>query len=377
MKKTPLVTSKTLAIVNSIIWNLLLGLSVLRGYAFSQSEGNEYSIANQLSYNLSYYYPMWLLSYYIYWSYQKTKDLEWPRVLHLHIGNSLLFSLVHLILMSSVMTVLATWLDHPMFADKSMAESWLMSIKWDWPMMTSSIIVYWILTLIIFGWDYYRKFKNQYIQNLKLESQLSQSQLQTLKMQLQPHFLFNALNTISMLVRRKKDEQAVDMISGLSDLLRSTLTRENDQLVPLTDELELAQKYLDIEQVRFKENIKVIYEIEEKSRMAMVPNMLLQPLIENAIKHGLSKTMGQGCIKIKSAVERGFLNIEVMNTAPFLDTAPDPENGNGIGLNNTQQRLEQLYKEDHSFEILYQEPVGVIVKMKFPIKPQLSRAKSA
>lgn len=369
MKSTPKVTKRTLAIVNSIIWNLLVGLSLLRGYAFSQSEGNEYSLLNQLGYNTSYYYPMWALSYYIYWSYQKTKNKQWPRVLHLHIGNSLLFSAAHLLLMASVMTVLATWWDHPMFVDKSMAESWLMTVKWDWPMMTSSITVYWILTLIIFGWDYYRKFKNQYIQTLKLESQLSQSQLQTLKMQLQPHFLFNALNTISMLVRRKKDEQAVDMISGLSDLLRSTLTRENDQLVPLSDELALAQKYLDIEQVRFKENIKVIYEIEEKSRMAMVPNLLLQPIIENAIKHGLSKTMGQGCIKIKSAVEGESLYLEVMNTAPYLDTQSNPENGNGIGLNNTQQRLEQLYKEEHSFEIVYQEPVGVVVKMKFPIKP--------
>lgn len=369
MKSTPLVTKRTLAIVNSFIWNLLLGLSLLRGYAFSQSEGNEYSLYSQLAYNLSYYYPMWILSYYIYWSYQKTKDIIWPKVLHLHLGNSLVFSFTHLLLMVTTMTTLGKWWAHPMYADKSVAEAWLMSIKWDWPMMTSSIIVYWILTLIIFGWDYYRKFKNQYIQNLKLESQLSQSQLQTLKMQLQPHFLFNALNTISMLVRRKKDEQAVDMISGLSDLLRSTLSRENDQMVLLSDELALAQKYLDIEQVRFKENIKVIFEIEENSRKALVPNMLLQPIIENAIKHGLSKTMGQGCIKIKSSVENSQLYIEVMNTAPYLDTNADPEHGNGIGLTNTQQRLEQLYKSEQSFEIVYQEPLGVMVKMKFPLKP--------
>ncbi len=372
MNKNPLVTKRTLAIVNAIIWNLLVGLSLLRAYAFSQSEGNEYSILNQLGYNLAYYYPMWVLSYYIYSSYQKTKHIIWPQVLHIHIGNSLIFSLLHLLLMVSLMTVLATWWGHPMFADRSMGEAWVMSLKWDWPMMTSSIIVYWILTLIIFGWDYYRKYQNQYIQTLKLESQLSQSQLQTLKMQLQPHFLFNALNTISMLIRRDKDEQAVDMVSGLSDLLRSTLTGENDQLVPLSDELALVQKYLDIEQVRFKDNIKVIYEIEESSRMAMVPNMILQPIIENAIKHGLSKTMGQGCIKIKSQVEGTNLHLEIMNTAPYLDTSPDPENGNGIGLSNTQKRLEQLYKEDHSFEITYQEPVGVVVKMKFPIKPRIS-----
>ncbi|MEM8896388.1 MAG: histidine kinase, partial [Bacteroidota bacterium] len=150
------------------------------------------------------------------------------------------------------------------------------------------------------------------------------------------------------------------------------LTRENDQLVPLNDELELVQKYLDIEQVRFKENIKVIYEVEQSSRMAMVPNMILQPIIENAIKHGLSKTMGQGCIKIKSSVEETDLHLEVLNTAPYLDTSPDPENGNGIGLTNTQKRLKQLYKSDHSFEITYQEPVGVLVKMKFPIKPKVS-----
>jgi LytS/YehU family sensor histidine kinase len=161
--------------------------------------------------------------------------------------------------------------ENPEFVDKTFWQNFKSTLSWDYPLVTNSFLVYWLMIIIMFGLNFYKKFKNQYIQNLELESQLTQSELQTLKMQLQPHFLFNALNTISMMVRRKKGDQAVVMISGLSDLLRTTLTRQSDQFVTLKEELELIRKYLEIEQNRFKDNIKVVYEIDAKLNKYQCP----------------------------------------------------------------------------------------------------------
>lgn len=257
--------------------------------------------------------------------------------------------------------------DNPEFADQTYWQGFMSTLKWDYPLITNSFLVYWLMIIIMFGLNFYRKYKNQYIHNLELESQLTQSELQTLKMQLQPHFLFNALNTISMMVRRKKEDHAVEMISGLSDLLRTSLTRQSDQYVSLKEELSLIEKYLEIEQNRFKDNIKVVFEIDEKTKQLPVPNLILQPIIENAIKHGLSKTMGKGMIKISSKVAEGKLLISIFNTSPFLNlNNEDCLENNGIGLSNTKKRLKQLYKDDYAFTIEYQEPIGVMVEMKFP-----------
>ena len=259
-------------------------------------------------------------------------------------------------------------LDNPELEGHSYIQAVMATVQWDYPIVTSSFMVYWLMILIMFGLDFYKKYKTQYTHNLELESQLTQSQLQTLKMQLQPHFLFNALNTISMMIRRKKDDQAVEMISGLSDLLRTTLTKQKDQFVSLQEELELIQKYLEIEQKRFKDNIKVVYEIDEYSKNINVPNLILQPLIENAIKHGLSKTMGEGMIKISSKVENQQLNLAVFNTSPYLNIEEEQNmNDNGIGLSNTRKRLSQLYKDNFEFNIAYQEPIGVMLEMVLPI----------
>lgn len=353
---------------NFLLWAMLCGFSLLQAYGFSKSANEGMNWTFRLSYTIPFYFSYWLMSYLVYLYYQKINKILWPKIIAPLVTGGLIFSTLHLLLSTLIMTALMSMAQNPEFADKTFWTNFKSTIGWDYPLITNSFLVYWLMIIIMFGLNFYRKFKNQYIQNLELESQLTQSELQTLKMQLQPHFLFNALNTISMMIRRKKDEQAVEMISGLSDLLRTSLTRQSDQFVTLKEELELIKKYLEIEQNRFKENIKVVYEIDSKTEQVLVPNLILQPLIENCIKHGLSKTMGEGLIKITSKIEDGNLQIMVFNTSPFLNMTEETcRENNGIGLSNTKKRLSQLYKSDFNFNIEYQEPIGVQVMLTFPI----------
>jgi len=263
----PYISRPTINMGNFLLWAFLCGFSLLQAYGFSRSTSETMNWLFRVSYTLPFYFTYWVLSYFVLGYYRKISHIKWPRILYALLAGGLIFSIVHLLISSAFMTALFMVVDNPEYAGNGFWEGMAMSLGWDYPLMTNSFLVYWLIVIIIFALDFYRKYKKEYIHNLELESQLTHSQLQTLKMQLQPHFLFNALNTISMMVRRKKDEQAVEMISGLSDLLRSTLTRQSDQFVTLKEELELIKKYLEIEQVRFKDNIKVIYEIEKNLRM--------------------------------------------------------------------------------------------------------------
>lgn len=370
MINTPYISRTKILMGNFLLWALLCGFSLLQAYGFSRSSNEAVNWVFRMSYTVPFYFTYWALSYGVYKFYERVNETPWPKIIYWLIGGGVIFSVVHLFISSGVMTCLFIVFESPDYLGKGFGEALLVSLAWDYPLMTNSFLVYWLMVIIIFALDFYRKYKNQYIQNLELESELTQSQLQALKMQLRPHFLFNALNTISMMVRRKKDEQAVEMISGLSDLLRTTLTKDADHFVTLHEELELIRKYLAIEQIRFKDNIKIVYEIDAESERASVPNLILQPIIENAIKHGLSKTMGEGIIKVTSKIEHDQLRLSVFNTSPYLSLSGEQEaSSNGIGLTNTRKRLKRLYGDDFKLNIEYKEPIGVLLEIIFPATP--------
>ena len=167
-----------------------------------------------------------------------------------------------------------------------------------------AIIIASVLLAVFFIVELYHKYKAESLRSAQLENQLAKAQLQTLKMQLQPHFLFNANNTISMLVRKGENEKAVSMIAGLSDLLRISLERENHQIVQLQEELELLKQYLQIETLRFEDRLSYHFDIETDTLEALVPSFLLQPLLENAFKHGIAKSIGKAVVEL-SAPKKG------------------------------------------------------------------------
>jgi len=196
----------------------------------------------------------------------------------------------------------------------------------------------------------------------QLQAQLGEARLAALSSQLNPHFLFNALNSIAELVHR--DAVAADrMIVGLSALLRSSLETASSQQVPLEEELRLLGHYLDIEQIRLGERMRVEWEIAPEARAALVPPLLLQPLAENAVRHGLGRRLGAGTIRMLARREDGELRLEVQDDG----AGESAGNGFGIGLGTTRQRLQELYGAAASLE-LQASPHGTVARLRLPFR---------
>lgn len=197
----------------------------------------------------------------------------------------------------------------------------------------------------------------------QLRSQLAEARLHSLELQLRPHFLFNTLNTISALVRSKRNPEAVEMIVRLSDLLHRTLATENSQWIPLERELELLRSYLEIEQVRFSDRLRVDYQIDPAALAARLPPFLLQPLAENAVRHGIAKVAGGGDISVRARRLGLEVEIEIENSGPPLGERA--KKGNGVGLANSRERLRQLFGGAASLE-LEERPGGVVARLRLP-----------
>ncbi|HVE56489.1 MAG TPA: histidine kinase [Pyrinomonadaceae bacterium] len=231
------------------------------------------------------------------------------------------------------------------------------------------LLTYWILV----GIWHLREINRRYlereretarlaIETSQLETRLAEARLNALKMQLHPHFLFNTLNSISVLMR---DDAltANKMLVKLSELLRAALKSESSQEISLEDELEFLRAYLEIEQMRFQDRLTVDFQIENETLDAQIPNLILQPLLENAIRHGIAPRAERGKILIESRRENGFLRLAVSDNGAGLQSSA---NENGIGLKNTRERLEKLYGEQQKFEIISGASGGFEVRIKIP-----------
>jgi|ERR1700733_3615031 two-component system LytT family sensor kinase len=232
-------------------------------------------------------------------------------------------------------------------------------------LFTSDVIIYWMILFANHALEFYRRYSDGELRTSHLESQLAQAELRALKMQLQPHFLFNTLHAISALIHQ--DPEAADsMIARLSDLLRLTLHNVGHQEVLLKQELELLQKYLEIEQSRFRDRLKVEIGVDPGTLDARVPNLILQPLVENAIRHGIAAKADAGRIQIKSTRDNGMLRIQIIDDGPGL---PNGQNGavkEGVGLSNTRARLQQLYGERYKFEMANGDKGGLRISLVIP-----------
>jgi two-component system, LytTR family, sensor kinase len=234
------------------------------------------------------------------------------------------------------------------------------------------VLNYWIVIGVQCGVLYYRRFQERSREALKfelraseLQSQLMSSQLNALKMQLQPHFLFNTLNAITVLVRQQKGKDAEQMLGHLSDLLRGVLEDVDAQEVSLRRELEYLQLYLAIEQVRFPDRLRVEISVDPATQEALVPQLILQPIVENAIRHGIGRSSSAGCILISASKINGTVELLVQDDGPGLSPS-DISDDQGIGLANTRARLQQLYGQDARLEIANCDRGGVIVTMNIP-----------
>lgn len=277
--------------------------------------------------------------------------------LAIHLLVSLAFLLVHVFIFTVISTPFRWYAHITPFWNR-----YLLLILMFTP---TNVMLYWGVVIIEHALNYYQKLQERELRASQLEAQLAQSQLHVLKMQLHPHFLFNTLNAISALIRESPDE-ADEMVSRLGDLLRMTLETAGLQEVPFKKELEFLKHYLDIEQTRFQDRLKVEMAIEPETLDGLVPSMILQPLVENSVRHGVAPRPEGGCIKIKAWRDNSFLRLEVEDDGPGLrGDAPLKER---VGLTNTRARVSNLYGDEHGLILRNAADGGLIVSLSIPFR---------
>ncbi len=226
---------------------------------------------------------------------------------------------------------------------------------------------YWLVVLAHHGWHYYQRYRERERRTVELEGQLARAQLQALRMQLNPHFLFNALNTVAALIH-EQPEIADRTVTRLSELLRVSLDRSNDQEIPLGQELDFLDRYLEIEQTRFGDRLHVTIEVPDALKEAFVPALVLQPIVENAIRHGIEERETGGRIVIRAARRDGQLELTVTDNGPGLAAGETTFKREGIGLSNTRSRLRHLYGECQGLELRPAEGGGLEVRIHLPLR---------
>jgi len=205
------------------------------------------------------------------------------------------------------------------------------------------------------------------METARLSGKLSRSQLATLRQQVEPHFMFNTLHSITGLVRDHKNDAAVSMIVGLSEFLRRALEDSHRSLVTLEEEAEYLQRYLELQKVRFGERLQVTVDIPAELLRAQVPSLLLQPLVENSIKHGIAKRAAGGTVRVTGTHLNGKLSLGVYNDGPDLPT-DEQATRTGVGISNLRTRLQILYGNESEFKLNHTAMGAVEVVVTLPLK---------
>lgn len=235
---------------------------------------------------------------------------------------------------------------------------------------------------LYFGVKFYEGMQQAIQGALRANALAHQAQLKMLRYQLNPHFLFNTLNAISTLILEKNHQIANDMVSRLSDFLRYSLDNDPMQKVTLAQEIHALKLYLGIEKVRFEERLNLEFDIDEAAESAMIPSLLLQPLVENAIKYAIARSEHGGKIAIRARVFARELLLEVADDGPGVDDidamlSGRHHNGCGVGVRNTRERLRELYGDDHGFQIDNLKPSGLQISIRLPYQTEDNVARQA
>jgi two-component system LytT family sensor kinase len=294
-------------------------------------------------------YAWAFLTPFVWWAARRVpiRRSHWWRSGGLHLTLSLFFALIEELLFAFITPVFGL----PWFP-RNFAATFRAVLPIDFHL---NVVIYWLIVGIHHSVGYYRRSLERErlstrleLRATQLESQLAQAKLSALKMQLHPHFLFNTLNTIVVLVRQHRVTEADEMLTNLSELLRQSLAGWEMQEVPLRRELELTNLYLAIQRIRFQDRMTVEVNFSPATLDALVPTLLLQPLVENAVRHGVSRSSTAVRIELKSSLSDSFLQLQICDDGPGV--SPD-SSGNGLGLRNARARLQQLYGDHQSLRL--------------------------
>lgn len=285
---------------------------------------------------------------------------NWWRTLPLNLLTMVAFSLCDTTLMSISRSLLA-----PVFG---LGQYDYGIMLYRYPMeFANHVFSFWVLVGVIYVIDSYREAGKRQLVTAELETRLAEAQLQNLRLQLQPHFLFNALNTISS-VMHEDVNRADAMLAQLSDLLRRTLRAANSQEVPLEEELAMLKNYLAIMEARFGDDLRVDFAVEPALSDVLVPQLILQPLVENSIRHGRDAQSSRVDVHVRARRDNGNLLLQVSDNGPGIADLEKGEWRKGVGLSNTEERLEGIYGPDHQFLLENSAGGGLTVSVRLPLR---------
>ncbi len=281
------------------------------------------------------------------------------RPLPLVVGAALFFSLSFALVFSAIEVTAGTYYDPENVVDTGLFEN---------AMFDAFILLAW--SGLYFGYHYYEELQREREATLKAAAMAKEAELQMLRYQLNPHFLFNTLNAISTLVLAGETANADRMLGRLSSFLRYSLVHSPEEKVTLETELNTLRHYLEIEKVRFADRLTVVYDIEERALRARIPSLLLQPLIENAVKYAIAPSEDGGVIEIAARIIGDELHLAVRDDGPGMvdGGVTHPGRGSGVGLRNTAERLEALYGARHRFRYGNRIPRGFAVEIVIPLE---------
>lgn len=348
---------KTLVLVFGF-WTLLALSYALSAGLSDISEGNAPMWSRQVIWNLSNFWLWMLLVPVVAWLGRVTANHGWGRFFLVQIPASLMVALGQELLRITVFwTLCGPWQPSVHTLGQYLHNEFVYTFH-------LALLTYWIMLVVLRGLESQRRLRGERLRNAQLQTQLVQSQLQALRMQLQPHFLFNTLNAISALAL-SDPAQARLMIARLGDFLRLTLEERHSPQIPLSRELEFLHCYLGIQQVRFQDRLATHIHMDDDTLRAAVPNMILQPLVENALRHGLLSKSDHGTLHVSSRREGDKLQLCVEDDGLGLPPGGPRE---GVGLGNTRERLEVLFGNAARLNLHRRDGGGTRVVLVFPFR---------
>ena len=331
-------------------WSLLTGILIISALAFENSEHTTALIQLQLLIGL----VLMLASHSIRYLFKHFNflSLSTLKLVTLVLVAGLLFSAFSQVIIQSILYGLLSWSDTQAFSLQASVIYWF---------NTSMILIVW--SVLYIGIRMYESRRKQEVENWKLRAELRETELAMLKAQINPHFLFNALNNVRSLIAENR-EVAREMISALSDLLRYAISHTSGDLVRVSEELDVVKQYASLEKMQFEDRLDVTFDVDVQTYQCKVPPMVIQMLVENAIKHGISKQIRHDKIEIHVHIISDILSITVINSGQ-LDSS---ETGSGIGISNIKKRLSHRIDDNWTFTLEQISEKKVQSKIEFPCR---------
>lgn len=342
----------------------------LKGFVASRLRGQPLGWADLLIQNMPWWYGWALLAPLVLWM-----GYRFPLIGESSHRTS--YAALHLVVATAAaaahLTIVGTLFFHTVRLPLPFASPLAFVIQWQANFLVVNMLTYGVILGAGYAVEYNRRYRESRIESARLAMEAAQAQqrmaearLHALRMELNPHFLFNTLNAVSGLVRRSENARAVNTLAHLGDLLRATLDRTAAPLVPLGEELAILQHYVDLEKVRLGDRLEIRIDVPQELDAALVPSLALQPLVENAIRHGIAPRAGPGRVTVKGRRAGDRLLLEVRDTGRGLDPRDNSRIATGVGLSNTRARLEHLYGGAAGLSLEDGEEGGAVARLWLP-----------